>query len=158
MTDLEIMDWLEKKDSAQAYIGCIKRRIAACAKRQDVEFPGLKYLNSPPRKKLECKECARKENKPGEKDYICPAIHAEVKAIMSTFLTVGYYEGIKEKCYDLFVTHFPCRNCALLAIYIGIYKIFYRYDYYNSKEKEGKEAIKYVRFFLEESGVELIKI
>ncbi len=158
MTELEIMNWLEVKDSPRAYIRCIKRRVAACVKEHDKEIPGLKYLNSPPVKSLECKVCETEKNKPGEKGYMCPAIHAEVKAIRSIFITLLPRESVKEKKYDLFITHFPCSNCALLAIYVGIYKIFYRYDYYNPEERKGREAIKYVKFFLEESGVGLFKI
>jgi len=161
MTDLEIMNWLEKKDSPQAYIKCVKRRIAACVRKQGAEFPGLKYLNSPPVKELECKKCGREKNKPGEKDYKCPAIHAELKAIRSVFLVVGPrgdFGNLIIGNYDLFVTHFPCKNCALLSIYLGIKNIFYRYEYYNSGEEQGREIIECVRSFLEKGKVGLFKI
>lgn len=158
MTELEIMDWLDKRDSEEDdYLKCLKRRIAACVKVRYSGNPSRKYLNSPAKDILMCTKCKRELDKPGENDYMCPAIHAESKAILDTLhYQTSSYRNLKD--YELFVTHFPCKNCALLSIYVEISRIFYRHDYYNKEEEEGRRAIEYVEFFLKKSGIDLLKI
>ena len=159
MRSSEIMEWLEGKALYEDTCAkCLKRRVTACVRGHNSDFPGPKYLCSPAKAAIECKgECRRKGCKPGETDYMCPSVHAEVKAILGSVIERSFHYKSLEGC-DLFVTHFPCKNCALLSIYVGITRIFYRWDYYNTKDREGREAVKYVEFFLKESGVKLFKI
>lgn len=60
----------------------------------------------------------------GEKIELCTAIHSEASLIAK-----AAKEGISLKGSYLYVTTFPCPNCAKLIAESGIVKVFYRHGY-----------------------------
>jgi dCMP deaminase len=81
--------------------------------------------NGPPHNMGECSCCNRVS---GENLDLCPAVHAEMNALM--------------QCYDIqeidycFVTTKPCRHCIKMLLNTSCKKIFYVEDYPHSGVKE----------------------
>jgi len=74
----------------------------------------------------------------------CRAIHAEQNAIVQ-----GSIQGISVVGGTLYCTHTPCMICAKLIVQVGIKRIV---SYQNFEGDRGAKQ------YLEESGVELVKI
>lgn len=142
---LSVMTQLEETRKKKS--PCLKkdRQIAAALASEGNRL--IIATNTPPTPKLVCSECCRKNNLPGEDSYNCPALHAEVKCIITG---LNYRYPMMES--SLVTTHFPCIHCAMLIVYVGIKKVYYRYEYYAWEEKE------VVIGFLNVADVEIHKI
>lgn len=66
-----------------------------------------------------------------KKGHCIRTIHAELNAIMN-----GMETGVNLKGSTLYVTHFPCFNCAKHIVQVGIKRVVYKNDYKNSREAE----------------------
>lgn len=91
------------------------------------------YINCDPRSNLN----------PGEDPHICTAIHAEVSVIAQA---AGSTDSIKGA--DLYVTTFPCHNCARPIVMSGIKTVYFKEGYSSLDAKE----------ILDEGGVKLVKV
>jgi len=142
---LSVMTQLEEARKKKS--PCLKkdRQIAAALASKGNRL--IIATNTPPTPKLVCSKCRRENNLPGEDSYNCPALHAEVKCIVTG---LNYRYPMIES--SLVTTHFPCIHCAMLAVYAGIKKVYYRYEYYEEEKKD------IVIGFLNEADVEIYKI
>ena len=75
-------------------------------------------------------------------------IHAEANAI-----TFAAKNGVSTKGSDMYITHAPCANCALLIVQAGIQRIMFR-TLYKSESSNGEDGIK----ILLDSGVEVYQL
>lgn len=91
------------------------------------------YVNGDPRANLNA----------GESPDICTAIHAEVSAITS-----AAREGIKTLNAELYVTTFPCHNCARAIVKAGIKTVYF---------KEGYSSLD-AQQILEHGGIRFVKV
>lgn len=79
----------------------------------------------------------------GKISYVCPAVHAELNAIIN-----AAYHGVSIKGATLYTQIDPCFWCALAIINAGIKKVVVYGDY---TDKHGIEALK-------KGGVEVVRI
>lgn len=58
-------------------------------------------------------------------------IHAEMNAIMNSL-----EQGVNIEGASIYVTHYPCYNCAKHIVQVGIKEVIYKEDYRNNVEVE----------------------
>lgn len=109
---------------------CIRRKVGAIIVK-DNEILGSGYNGSPKGLPNCCDDPTRcyrtQHNIPsGQKLELCYAQHAEINAI---FNALSSNRNLKEA--DIYVTTFPCSNCAKALIQSGIKNIYYLDNYTN---------------------------
>jgi dCMP deaminase len=100
---------LAKEDS------CMKHAVATV-----IKTPSGRYIIgwSGPPTGIKHDECTRPDSSAGEDLHICPAIHAERRA-----LSLAAREGISVKDATIFLTRFPCSDCTASIIESGILQL-----------------------------------
>jgi dCMP deaminase len=125
---------------------CIRRKIG-CVIVKNNSILSLGY-NGTPRGTKNCYEggCPRcaNSNSSGSNLEFCLCIHAEENALF--FNSLSNLDGAK-----LYVTTFPCINCAIKIKQCGITQIVYLYPYSEYMDKISEA-------FLSENGVQIKKI
>lgn len=110
---------------------CLSRHVGAILVKNGIII-GRGANNAPVHTKP-CSECIRHKNniKSGKSLDICKAIHAEENAILDAMTKTRDLEGA-----TLYVSVFPCYNCAKLIVNQGISKVVYLTDYDSELTKQ----------------------
>ena len=99
---------------------CIRRQVGAVLVNDKRQIVSTGY-NGVPRG---IKHCTKLYEESGEKNELCPAVHAELNAILQA-ATAGFSpEGT-----TLYTTTRPCSNCTMAIINVGIKRVVYIEDY-----------------------------
>jgi dCMP deaminase len=104
---------------------CIRRQVGAVLVNDKRQIVSTGY-NGVPRGIEHCSEenCTKLFEESGEKNELCPAVHAELNAILQA-ATAGFSpEGT-----TLYTTTRPCSNCTMAIINVGIKRVVYIEDY-----------------------------
>ncbi|XP_065810945.1 deoxycytidylate deaminase-like isoform X1 [Labrus bergylta] len=114
-------------------------QVGACIVNQENKIVGIGH-NQMPNGCDDKLTWARDRTKDNKHIYVC---HAELNAIMNT-------NGADVKGCSMYVTLFPCNECAKLIIQRGIKEVIYLSDMY-----EDRDEFKASRKMLEVAGIEL---
>ena len=104
---------------------CIRRQVGAVIVNDKRQIVSTGY-NGVPRGIEHCTEetCTKLFEASGEKNELCPAVHAELNAILQA-ATAGFNpEGT-----TLYTTTRPCSNCTMAIINVGIKRVVFIEDY-----------------------------
>ncbi|MFW9852297.1 MAG: cytidine/deoxycytidylate deaminase family protein [Candidatus Thorarchaeota archaeon] len=104
---------------------CIRRQVGAVLVNDKKQIVSTGY-NGVPRGIKHCTEetCTKLYEESGEKNELCPAVHAELNAILQA-ATAGFSpEGT-----TLYTTTRPCSNCTMAIINVGIKRVVFIEDY-----------------------------
>jgi len=104
---------------------CIKRQVGAVLVNDKRQIVSTGY-NGVPRGIKHCTkaDCAKLYLESGEKNELCPAVHAELNAILQA-ATAGFNpEGT-----TLYTTTRPCSSCTMAIINVGIKRVVFVEDY-----------------------------
>ncbi|MHA1481941.1 MAG: deoxycytidylate deaminase [Candidatus Heimdallarchaeaceae archaeon] len=104
---------------------CIRRQVGAVLVNDNRQIISTGY-NGVPRGVKHCtvKTCTKLYEKSGEKNEICPAVHAELNAILQAASA-----GISPEGTTLYSTTRPCSGCTMAIINVGIKRVVYVEDY-----------------------------
>ena len=104
---------------------CIRRQVGAVLVNDNKQIISTGY-NGVPRGVKHCtiKTCTKLYEKSGEKNDICPAVHAELNAILQAASA-----GISPEDSTLYSTTRPCSGCTMAIINVGIKRVVYVEDY-----------------------------
>ena len=104
---------------------CIRRQVGAVLVNDKRQIVSTGY-NGVPRGIKHCtkENCTKLYEESGEKNELCPAVHAELNAILQA-ATAGFSpEGT-----TLYTTTRPCSNCTMAIINVGIKRVVFIEDY-----------------------------
>jgi dCMP deaminase len=104
---------------------CFRRQVGAVLVNDNKQIISTGY-NGVPRGIEHCtiKTCTKLYEKSGEKNEICPAVHAELNAILQAASA-----GISPEGTTLYSTTRPCSGCTMAIINVGIKRVVYVEDY-----------------------------
>jgi dCMP deaminase len=121
---------------------CIRRQVGAVLVNDKHQIISTGY-NGVPRGIKHCtvESCTKLYEKSGEKNELCPAVHAELNAILQ-----AANAGISPEGTTLYSTTRPCSNCTMAIINVGIKKVVYVEDYTDSILRSGWLDTKEVHF------------
>ena len=104
---------------------CIRRQVGAVLVNENHQIVSTGY-NGVPRGIEHCTKetCTKLFEESGEKNELCPAVHAELNAILQAASA-----GISPEGATLYSTTKPCGNCTMAIINAGIKKVVYVEDY-----------------------------
>jgi len=104
---------------------CFRRQVGAVLVNDNKQIISTGY-NGVPRGVKHCtiKTCTKLYEKSGEKNEICPAVHAELNAILQAASA-----GISPEGTTLYSTTRPCSGCTMAIINVGIKRVVYVEDY-----------------------------
>ena len=110
---------------AKTRSNCIRRQVGAVLVNSKHQIISTGY-NGVPRGIDHCtkKTCTKLYEKSGEKNEVCPAVHAELNAIIQAATA-----GISSEGTTLYSTTRPCGNCTMAIINAGIKRVVYIEDY-----------------------------
>jgi len=110
---------------AKTRSSCIRRQVGAVLVNDKHQIISTGY-NGVPRGIVHCTKetCTKLYEKSGEKNEVCPAVHAELNAIIQAATA-----GISSEGTTLYSTTRPCGNCTMAIINAGIRKVIYIEDY-----------------------------
>jgi dCMP deaminase len=117
--------FMEIAEIAKTRSTCIRRQVGAVLVNDRHQIISTGY-NGVPRGIDHCtkKTCTKLYEKSGEKNEVCPAVHAELNAIIQAATA-----GISSEGTILYSTTRPCGNCTMAIINAGIKKVVYIEDY-----------------------------
>ena len=104
---------------------CIRRQVGAVLVNDKRQIISTGY-NGVPRGIKHCtiESCTKLHEESGEKNELCPAVHAELNAILQA-ATAGFSpEGT-----TLYTTTRPCSGCTMAIINVGIKRVVFVEDY-----------------------------
>ena len=104
---------------------CIRRQVGAVLVNDKRQIVSTGY-NGVPRGIKHCtkESCTKLLEESGEKNELCPAVHAELNAILQA-ATAGFSpEGT-----TLYTTTRPCSGCTMAIINVGIKRVVFVEDY-----------------------------
>ena len=122
-------DWdeyfIQIAEIAKTRSPCIRRQVGAVLVNDKNQIVSTGY-NGVPRGIEHCTKetCTKLYEKSGEKNELCPAVHAELNAILQSASA-----GISPEGATLYSTTRPCGNCTMAIINVGIKKVVYVEDY-----------------------------
>lgn len=154
MEEAEVMSKLSK---------CWSRKVGAVVVSEDGCIRGLGCNGSPIETlcKYQCKRRALGLES-GEGLKFCPAIHAEVNAILDALLqtdTFYFYNGGLEGCTLYLNTMRPCKDCMAIIIRTGISRVVFKEDNYYDSLSRAMIELSDIEFILyEEDDEETIPI
>lgn len=137
------IDFMKKAQELTKKSNCFWRQVASLiVKDNKIIYSGFNEMMP---NQDECYKigCIRDAVKPGTKTELCSAVHSEAKCIAE-----AAKDGKSLKGSSIYVTTFPCPNCAKLIALSGIKKCFYNQGWANF---DGERVLK-------GAGIELIKI
>lgn len=104
---------------------CGRRQVGAVLVNDKHQIISTGY-NGVPRGVKHCTKetCTKLHEKSGEKNELCPAVHAELNAILQAATA-----GISSEGTTLYSTTRPCGNCTMAIINAGIKRVVYLVDY-----------------------------
>ena len=104
---------------------CGRRKVGAVLVNDKHQIISTGY-NGVPRGVNHCTiaTCTKLHEKSGEKNEVCPAVHAELNAILQAATA-----GISSEGTTLYSTTQPCGNCTMAIINAGIKKVVYVEEY-----------------------------
>jgi len=110
---------------AKTRSNCIRRQVGAVLVNKKHQIISTGY-NGVPRGIEHCTKdtCTKLYEESGEKNEICPAVHAELNAIIQAATA-----GISSEGTTLYSTTRPCGNCTMAIINAGIKRVVYAEDY-----------------------------
>ncbi len=110
---------------AKTRSSCIRRQVGAVLVNEKHQIVSTGY-NGVPRGIKHCtkENCTKLYEKSGEKNELCPAVHAELNAILQAASA-----GISPEGATLYSTTRPCSNCTMAIINVGIKRVVYVEDY-----------------------------
>ncbi|MHA1198346.1 MAG: deoxycytidylate deaminase [Candidatus Heimdallarchaeaceae archaeon] len=110
---------------AKTRSNCIRRQVGAVLVNNKHQIISTGY-NGVPRGIVHCTRdtCTKLYEKSGEKNEICPAVHAELNAILQAATA-----GISSEGTTLYSTTRPCGNCTMAIINAGIKRVVFIEDY-----------------------------
>lgn len=110
---------------AKTRSNCIRRQVGAVLVNEKHQIISTGY-NGVPRGIVHCTKdtCTKLYEESGEKNEICPAVHAELNAILQAATA-----GISSEGTTLYSTTRPCGNCTMAIINAGIKRVVYIEDY-----------------------------
>ncbi len=110
---------------AKTRSNCIRRQVGAVLVNEKHQIISTGY-NGVPRGIIHCTKdtCTKLYEESGEKNEICPAVHAELNAILQAATA-----GISSEGTTLYSTTRPCGNCTMAIINAGIKRVVYIEDY-----------------------------
>lgn len=110
---------------AKTRSNCIRRQVGAVLVNNKHQIISTGY-NGVPRGIVHCtrETCTKLYEKSGEKNEICPAVHAELNAILQAATA-----GISSEGTTLYSTTRPCGNCTMAIINAGIKRVVFIEDY-----------------------------
>ncbi len=110
---------------AKTRSNCIRRQVGAVLVNNKHQIISTGY-NGVPRGIDHCTKatCTKLYEKSGEKNEICPAVHAELNAILQAATA-----GISSEGTTLYSTTRPCGNCTMAIINAGIKRVVFIEDY-----------------------------
>ena len=124
---------------------CLRRQVGAVIVK-DKRLLTSGY-NGAPRNLAHCAEtgCIRAEYDipSGQRHELCRGLHAEQNALIQAAL-----HGVGTEGATAYVTHQPCLTCAKMLINAGTRRVVYAGNYPDQHS----------RAFLEEAGVELVRV
>ncbi|MCE7737983.1 MAG: dCMP deaminase family protein [Candidatus Heimdallarchaeota archaeon] len=117
--------FMEIAEIAKTRSSCIRRQVGAVLVNDKHQIISTGY-NGVPRGIVHCtiETCTKLYEKSGEKNEVCPAVHAELNAIIQAATA-----GISSEGTTLYSTTRPCGNCTMAIINAGIRKVIYIEDY-----------------------------
>ncbi|MBY9000916.1 MAG: dCMP deaminase family protein [Candidatus Heimdallarchaeota archaeon] len=121
---------------------CIRRQVGAVLVNDNRQIISTGY-NGVPRGVNHCnvETCTKLYEKSGEKNEICPAVHAELNAILQAASA-----GISPEGTTLYSTTRPCSGCTMAIINVGIKRVVYVEDYTDPILRSGLLDIPEVTF------------
>ena len=104
---------------------CIRRQVGAVLVNDKHQIISTGY-NGVPRGVVHCtrETCTKLYENSGEKNELCPAVHAELNAILQAATA-----GISSEGTTLYSTTRPCGNCTMAIINAGIKRVVFIEDY-----------------------------
>ena len=110
---------------AKTRSNCIRRQVGAVLVNNKHQIISTGY-NGVPRGIPHCTKdtCTKLYEKSGEKNEVCPAVHAELNAILQAATA-----GISSEGTTLYSTTRPCGNCTMAIINAGIKRVVYIEEY-----------------------------
>lgn len=112
---------------------CLRRQVGAVAVRENYIL--ATGFNGAPRGIPHCEEvgCIRQERgiPSGTQHELCRGAHAEQNVI-----ACAAYNGVSLSGATLYVTHYPCAQCAKILINAGFAIIYYMNDYDDKLAKD----------------------
>lgn len=121
---------------------CIRRQVGAVLVNDNKQIISTGY-NGVPRGVKHCtvETCTKLYEKSGEKNEICPAVHAELNAILQAASA-----GISPEGTTLYSTTRPCSSCTMSIINVGIKRVVFVEDYTDPILRSGWLDIPDVKF------------
>ncbi len=104
---------------------CVRRQVGAVLVNDKHQIISTGY-NGVPRNIRHCTiaNCPKLHEKSGEKNDLCPAVHAELNAIIQAATASFSPEGA-----TLYTTTRPCSSCTKAIINAGIKRVVFTQDY-----------------------------
>jgi dCMP deaminase len=129
---------------------CGRRNVGAVLVNDKHQIISTGY-NGVPRGVDHCTKetCTKLYEKSGEKYELCPAVHAELNAILQAATA-----GISSEGTTLYTTTRPCGNCTMAIINAGIKKVVYLVEYTDPILRSGwldKTDVKFEKYELRSS-------
>ena len=117
--------FIKLAEIAKTRSSCIRRQVGAVLVNDKNQIVSTGY-NGVPRGIDHCTKetCTKLYEESGEKNELCPAVHAELNAILQAASA-----GISPEGATLYSTTRPCGNCTMAIINVGIKKVVYVEDY-----------------------------
>ena len=147
MTKADYLSW-DEYFMGIAYLSAMRSKdpstqVGACIIDEDKKIIGIGYNGFP----IGSNDDEMPWNKEGEfLDTKYPyVVHAELNAILNSIKSL--------KNCTIYVTHFPCNECAKAIVQSGIKKVIY----FSDKHKD-KDSTKASRRILENAGLEVKKV
>ena len=111
-----IVDLIAKRSS------CLKMQVGAVIVENN-QILSTGY-NGPASGIKHCDICTRIDMAPSERREWCPAVHAEINAIL-----LAAKKGVSVNNSSLYCKYFPCSYCLSCLITAGIKEVIYEIDY-----------------------------